>query len=87
MRVGDEKDTEDEAASVGATTLRVEHMKISGNKIKFDFLGKDSVRWKKTLEEKDTKKGKNKNYTTLLINNLEEFTKGKKWQTENKFIE
>ena len=78
LRVGDEKDTEDEADTVGATTLRIEHVKISGNKIEFDFLGKDSVRWKKTIEEKDTKKGKNKDYTTLLINNLEEFTKGKK---------
>ena len=78
LRVGDEKDTEGEADTVGATTLRVEHMKISGNKIEFDFLGKDSVRWKKTLEEKYTKKGKNEDYTALLINNLEEFTKGKK---------
>ena len=78
LRVGDEKDTEGEADTVGATTLRVEHMKISGNKIEFNFLGKDSVRWKKTLEEKNTKKGKNEDYTALLINNLEEFTKGKK---------
>jgi DNA topoisomerase IB len=42
MRVGDEKD-EDEADTVGASTLRVEHVKIEGNAVKFDFLGKDSV--------------------------------------------
>ena len=48
MRVGDEKDP-DEADTVGATTLRKEHIKISGNTIKFDFLGKDSVRWQETV--------------------------------------
>jgi len=49
MRVGDEKD-EDEADTVGATTLRVEHIKTTDKAIEFDFLGKDSVRWQKTLE-------------------------------------
>ncbi|QLH07345.1 DNA topoisomerase I [Nitrosopumilus ureiphilus] len=48
MRVGDEKDP-DEADTVGATTLRKEHIKISGNAIEFDFLGKDSVRWQETV--------------------------------------
>ncbi len=48
MRVGDEKDP-DEADTVGATTLRVEHVKIKPNVIEFDFLGKDSVRWQKPL--------------------------------------
>ena len=44
MRVGDEKDP-DEADTVGAITLRKEHIKIEGDTIHFDFLGKDSVRW------------------------------------------
>ena len=48
MRVGDEKDP-DEADTVGATTLRKEHIKISTDTIEFDFLGKDSVRWQETL--------------------------------------
>ena len=48
MRVGDEKD-EDEADTVGATTLRKEHIKITSDAIEFDFLGKDSVRWQETL--------------------------------------
>ena len=48
MRVGDEKDP-DEADTVGATTLRKEHIKISENTIEFDFLGKDSVRWQETI--------------------------------------
>jgi DNA topoisomerase I len=48
MRVGDEKDP-DEADTVGAITLRSEHIKIEGNIIHFDFLGKDSVRWVKNI--------------------------------------
>ena len=48
MRVGDEKDP-DEADTVGATTLRKEHIKITDNVIEFDFLGKDSVRWQETV--------------------------------------
>ncbi len=49
LRVGDEKDPE-EADTVGATTLRAEHLKLRGNSIVFDFLGKDSVHWHKELE-------------------------------------
>ncbi len=48
MRVGDEKDP-DEADTVGAITLRAEHIKIDGNTLHFDFLGKDSVRWEKSV--------------------------------------
>jgi len=50
MRVGDEKDR-DEADTVGATTLRGSHIKIDdvGN-VKFDFIGKDYVRWVKTIK-------------------------------------
>ncbi len=46
IRVGDEKDP-DEADTVGAITLRPEHIKIEGSLVHFDFLGKDSVRWVK----------------------------------------
>ncbi|MDF1540162.1 MAG: hypothetical protein P1Q69_14810 [Candidatus Thorarchaeota archaeon] len=49
LRVGDEKDPE-EADTVGATTLRAEHLKLKGSSIVFDFLGKDSVHWHKELE-------------------------------------
>lgn len=48
VRVGDEKD-ENEADTVGATTLRVEHIRFNGGAIKFDFLGKDGVRWMKEI--------------------------------------
>jgi DNA topoisomerase-1 len=49
MRVGDEKDP-DEADTVGAITLRPEHIKIDGDTLHFDFLGKDSVRWEKSVQ-------------------------------------
>jgi DNA topoisomerase-1 len=50
LRVGDEKDR-DEADTVGATTLRPNHIKIGpDNLATFDFLGKDSVRWHKAIQ-------------------------------------
>jgi DNA topoisomerase-1 len=62
FRVGDEKD-EDEADTVGAATLRPEHVKIKSNgKVLFKFLGKDSVEWRKEIE-----------LPSLIINNLKEF--------------
>jgi DNA topoisomerase-1 len=73
MRVGDEKDT-DEADTIGASTLRVEHLKFpnvnSKAQIEFNFLGKDSVPWQKVLEisTPDTK---------ALHENLLFFMKGK----------
>jgi len=49
MRVGDEKD-KDEADTVGAVTLRGTHINIDhSGQVKFDFLGKDSVRWVRTI--------------------------------------
>jgi DNA topoisomerase-1 len=49
MRVGDEKDP-DEADTVGAITLRSEHISFpEQGKIHFDFLGKDSVQWVKDV--------------------------------------
>ena len=53
LRVGDEKDP-DEADTVGATTLRPEHVKFHDNRIvEFRFLGKDSVLWHKKIELSD----------------------------------
>jgi DNA topoisomerase-1 len=69
MRVGDEKDP-DEADTVGATTLRKEHIKLTENAIEFDFLGKDSVRWKETIPAEG--------YDKQFYNNLKEFIVNKK---------
>lgn len=49
LRVGDEKEA-DEADTVGATTLRPEHVTLHPDGMaEFHFLGKDSVEWHKTL--------------------------------------
>src|SRR5438132_5862391 len=69
MRVGDEKE-EDEADTVGASTLRVEHVKFPPNDVEFDFLGKDSVRWQKTLKVDGT--------DSPIRRNLQEFVSNKK---------
>jgi DNA topoisomerase-1 len=53
MRVGDEKDP-GEADTVGAITLRPEHIKIEGDVLHFDFLGKDAVRWTKDAKAPPT---------------------------------
>ena len=65
MRVGDEKDP-DEADTVGATTLRKEHIKITDNVIEFDFLGKDSVRWQETVIAEGHDKQFQKNLKKLV---------------------
>jgi DNA topoisomerase I len=74
MRVGDEKDP-DEADTVGASTLRVEHIdfpQVNGRQmIEFNFLGKDSVPWQKTLEV-------DSDDTRALYENLKKFMQGKK---------
>lgn len=50
LRVGDEKDA-DEADTVGATTLRPEHITLhSDGTVEFEFLGKDSVLWHKSIK-------------------------------------
>ncbi len=62
MRVGDEKDP-DEADTVGAITLRKEHITINGDILHFDFLGKDSVRWVKDVKAQPS-----------VINNIRHFS-------------
>lgn len=70
MRVGDEKD-EDEADTVGASTLRVEHVNLQGGVARFDFLGKDSVAWSKSEDVPPS-----------VAKNLGEFMAGKKAEEE-----
>ncbi len=67
MRVGDEKDP-DEADTVGATTLRKEHIKLTNNSIVFDFLGKDSVRWQETIPAEGDDKQFYQNLKELIEN-------------------
>ncbi|PSC70005.1 DNA topoisomerase 1 [Micractinium conductrix] len=50
LRAGHEKD-EDEADTVGCCTLKVENVEcVAPHSIKFDFLGKDSIRYENTVE-------------------------------------
>ena len=67
MRVGDEKDP-DEADTVGATTLRKEHINITPNTIEFDFLGKDSVRWQESVPAKGHDKQFHENLKKIIQN-------------------
>jgi DNA topoisomerase-1 len=67
MRVGDEKDP-DEADTVGATTLRKEHIKLTGSAIEFDFLGKDSVRWQESIPAEGLDKQFHDNLKELISN-------------------
>ncbi|XWV26330.1 topoisomerase 1b [Tupanvirus soda lake] len=66
LRVGNEKG-EDEADTVGVTSLRVEHIELLGkNEIRLDFLGKDSVRYNRTVE-----------VTPQVYKNIQEFMQNK----------
>jgi len=74
LRVGGEKNTEEEADTVGCCSLRVEHLTLEPpNTIQFDFLGKDSIRYFNAVQVTDT-----------VYNNVSNFMKGKK-PTEDVF--
>lgn len=67
LRVGDEKDP-DESDTVGATTLRPEHVTFRKNGVvSFDFIGKDAVRWRKQLKLPEK-----------VVSNIQEFMKSAK---------
>jgi len=52
LRVGGEKDTDEEADTVGCCSLRVEHVKecAAENMLHLNFLGKDSIEYDNTTE-------------------------------------
>ena len=73
IRVGNEKDTDEEADTVGVCSLRKEHMVLlepddnaGAFKVTLDFLGKDSMRYFQTVT-----------VTEKVYNNLAEFVRGK----------
>jgi DNA topoisomerase-1 len=71
LRVGNEKG-EEEADTVGITSLRVEHISFMEDlHIKLDFLGKDSVRYVKVIKVDE-----------MVYNNLVNMTKNKSKTTE-----
>lgn len=87
MRVGDEKD-EEEADTVGATTLRAEHVRIGPGLIELDFLGKDSVRWQETIKITEREKQFQKNMGLLVRRKRasEEIFDGIRSQDVNKYL-
>ncbi|CAA0814312.1 DNA topoisomerase 1 [Striga hermonthica] len=67
LRAGNEKD-DDEASTVGCCTLKVEHVEpVPPNILKFDFLGKDSIRYDKEVEVE-----------TPVFKAIQQFRSGKK---------
>ena len=64
MRVGNEESAKE--GTYGATTLKVKHVKISGNKIKFDFPGKGAI--EQNIEIKNSK----------VVSAIKKLMKGKK---------
>ncbi|EGX94066.1 topoisomerase I [Cordyceps militaris CM01] len=51
LRAGNEKDTENEADTVGCCSLKFEHISLEPpNNVTFDFLGKDSIRYNETAK-------------------------------------
>lgn len=68
IRVGDEKG-EDEADTVGASSLRIEHVTIDekSNVVTFDFLGKDSIPYHNEVE-----------FSPSMVRNLAWLAKDKK---------
>ena len=87
MRVGDEKDP-DEADTVGATTLRKEHISIVDDRIELDFLGKDSVRWKEAIRTSERERQFRDNLARLMRDKKDgdEIFDGIKSQTVNKYL-
>lgn len=72
LRVGNEKDSDEQADTVGCCSLRVEHLKLTDpNVVEFDFLGKDSMRYQNTVEVDE-----------VVFKNLKHFMKGKSSKDE-----
>ncbi|KAF8819945.1 putative Dna topoisomerase I, partial [Cardiosporidium cionae] len=72
LRVGGEKDTDEEADTVGCCSLRVEHITFKEEKdeIQLDFLGKDSIRYFNTVKDLEI--------DHQAFKNMQLFCKGKK---------
>jgi len=76
LRVGGEKDSGEEADTVGCCTLRVEHLTFNSdtnNEIELEFLGKDSMLFKQTIDFSIYKK-----IGSMVYKNLKDFIAKKK---------
>lgn len=85
LRVGGEKDTEEEADTVGCCSLRVEHLKFDPNneggenkEIELEFLGKDSMLFKQTIDFGSALYTENNGMGEQVYENFKSFCKKKK---------
>ncbi|KAL3912755.1 MAG: hypothetical protein SGARI_000992, partial [Bacillariaceae sp.] len=91
LRVGGEKDTDEEADTVGCCSLRVEHFTFDPNneggdnkEIELEFLGKDSMLFKQTIDFGSTLYNENDGMGGKVYDNLKGFC-GKKKKTDEVF--
>lgn len=85
LRVGGEKDTEEEADTVGCCSLRVEHLHFDPNggggdckEIELEFLGKDSMLFKQTIDFGAEMYTENNGMGEQVFENFKTFCKNKK---------
>jgi DNA topoisomerase I len=85
LRVGGEKDTDEEADTVGCCSLRVEHLHIDPNQeggnnreIELEFLGKDSMLYKQTIDFGAALYNDDNGMGIQVYDNLKAFCKKKK---------
>jgi DNA topoisomerase-1 len=91
LRVGGEKDTDEEADTVGCCSLRVEHLHFDPNdeggdckEIELEFLGKDSMLFKQTIDFGAEMYTENNGMGEQVFDNFKLFCKKKK-NTEEVF--
>ena len=89
LRVGGEKDTDEEADTVGCCSLRVEHLHFDPNneggdnmEIELEFLGKDSMLYKQTIDFGDAMYNDNNGMGSKVFDNLKGFCSKKKKSEE-----
>lgn len=89
LRVGGEKDTDEEADTVGCCSLRVEHLHFDPNneggdsrEIELEFLGKDSMLYKQTIDFGAAMYNDNNGMGNKIYDNLKSFCKSKKKTNE-----
>jgi DNA topoisomerase-1 len=89
LRVGGEKDTDEEADTVGCCSLRVEHLHFDPNQdggdsreIELEFLGKDSMLYKQTIDFGSDIYNADNGMGTKVYENLRSFCKNKKKSEE-----
>jgi DNA topoisomerase-1 len=51
MRVGSDADTQANVKAYGATTLEARHLTVTGDIVKFDFIGKKGMAWQGTITD------------------------------------